>query len=76
MRKILDGTKELSRDVWGQEDAIRDLALMLWHHVRGDRRVTLLMGPTGSGKTLLANGVARFWPHVAWVDGSQVTTEG
>ena len=68
--------KELSRDVWGQEDAIRDLALMLWHHVRGDRRVTLLMGPTGSGKTLLANGVARFWPHVAWVDGSQVTTEG
>lgn len=68
--------KELSRDVWGQEDAIRDLALMLWHHARGDRRVTLLMGPTGSGKTLLANGVARFWPHVAWVDGSQVTSEG
>lgn len=68
--------ERLSRRVWGQEAAVRDLAIMLWHHARGNRRVTLLMGPTGSGKTLLANQISQMWPTVCWIDGSQVTQEG
>ena len=68
---------ELEKSVIGQEEACRQMAIMMYQHLHGHRFVGLLAGPTGSGKSFLAENLEKLFPDVVYLrDVSNVTNEG
>jgi ATP-dependent Clp protease ATP-binding subunit ClpX len=77
---------ELSRDVVGQMEAKRALALAVYHHLQRSARGTeaaweksnvLLIGPTGSGKTHAIRALGRFLDTAVSIsDATSLTAAG
>lgn len=73
-REIRD---EIGRYVSGQEEACRQMAIVMYQHLHGHRSVNLVAGPTGSGKTYIAETLRRIFPDVVYIrDISNVTCDG
>lgn len=69
--------KELEKYVVGQDEACRQTAIIMYQHFHGHRSVNLLAGPTGSGKSFMAETLQKLFPDVVYLrDISNVTNEG
>ncbi len=72
-----DIKKGLEETVVDQAEACRKVAIMMYHHLQGRRFVSLLAGPTGSGKSFIAESLKRMFPDVVYMrDVSNVTQDG
>lgn len=68
---------ELERSVVGQEETCKRVAIMMYQHLHGHRSVQLLAGPTGSGKSHIAETLQKIFPDVVYLrDISNVTNDG
>ena len=75
--KPQDIKAELEKNVVNQEEACRKIAVMVYHHLHGHRFVGLLAGPTGSGKSFIAENLQRVFPDIVYIrDVSNVTCDG
>lgn len=54
----------LDRRVYGQKEAKRAAAMLLWNHVNGRRQNVLFAGPTGCGKTEIFRQLAKLYPNI------------
>ena len=57
----------LIKNVLEQETACRAVAVMTFQHLHGHRSTAILAGPTGSGKTFLAETLKRAFPDVVYL---------
>ncbi len=72
-----DIKRELEQHVVGQEEACKQVAIIMYQHLHGHRSVNLLAGPTGSGKSFLAETLQKIFPDVVYLrDISNVTNDG
>ena len=68
---------ELTSNIVGQDEACRKVAVMMYQHLRGHRFVGLLAGPTGSGKSFIAENLKKLFPKIVYMrDISNVTNDG
>lgn len=73
-RSIYEG---LRRDVYGQDEACRAAAIVMYKHLAGNRTNVLLHGPTGSGKSEIWRSLSRRFPNkIRMVDFSRVVGDG
>lgn len=66
----------LKKSIYGQENAVRAAAMLLYNHRKGRRRNLLFIGPTGSGKTEIWRACSALHPGIRIVDSSMITGEG
>lgn len=67
----------LEQFIVGQSEACRQVAIFMYQHLHGHRSVNLLAGPTGSGKSLMAETLQKLFPDVVYLrDISNVTNDG
>ena len=66
----------LGEYVYGQEEAKRGAAIMLYHHMKGRRRNMILTGPTGCGKTEIWRTLQKQFPFIKIVNGPQLACDG
>lgn len=62
--------------IYGQEEAVRAAAMLVFNHARGRKRNILFIGPTGCGKTEIWRVAQQIYPHIRIVDGSRITQDG
>lgn len=68
---------ELSRHVYGQNNAKRALSMLAYHHLNGHPSSLLIGGPTGSGKSALIEALSKIpGMDVRVLDGSRLTADG
>lgn len=68
---------ELLKSVIDQDDACRKVAMMVYQHLHGHRFVGMLAGPTGSGKSFIADKLKDMFPDLVYIrDVSNVTCDG
>ncbi len=68
---------ELVKNVVNQDEACRKVAVMMYQHLRGHRFVGMLAGPTGSGKSFIAENLKKIFPDMVYLrDVSDVTNDG
>lgn len=69
--------KELTKYVVDQDDACRKVSVMVYQHLRGHRFVGMLAGPTGSGKSFIAESLKKLLPNLVFIrDVSNVSCDG
>ena len=69
--------RELEKHVVGQEEACRQVAIMMYQHLQGHRFVGMLAGPTGSGKSYMTEVLKRLFPDVVHLrEISNITNDG
>ncbi|MCR4792669.1 MAG: AAA family ATPase [Lachnospiraceae bacterium] len=69
--------KNLIKDVVDQDEACRKVSVMMYRHIRGSRFVGMLAGPTGSGKSFIAESLSKMFPDVIYIrDISNVSCDG
>lgn len=66
----------LSGGVYGQDQAKREAAILLWNHMRGIKQNMLFAGPTGCGKTEIFRQLQKIYPYIAIYDANSLTGEG
>ena len=67
----------LEEKVINQDEALKKVSVMLYQHFRGHRFVGMLAGPTGSGKTYIAEAIRDAFPDITYIrDISNVTCDG
>lgn len=66
----------LEEYVYGQEEAKRGAAIMLYHHMKGRRRNMILTGPTGCGKSEIWRTLKKQFPFIKIVNGPQLACDG
>lgn len=67
----------LDARIYGQEDAKKAAAMVMWHSLNGRRSHVLFCGPTGCGKSEIWRVMARTFPHrVRMMDMSRMSNEG
>ena len=67
----------LEMKVVNQEQACKAVAIMMYQHLHGHRFVGMLAGPTGSGKSFIAESLKEIFPDVVYIrDVSNVTCDG
>ena len=72
--EILD---ELKKSVIDQDEACKKVAMMVYQHLHGHRFVGMLAGPTGCGKSFIADKLSEMYPGLIYVrDVSNVTCDG
>ena len=68
---------QLSRDVYGQDEAKKAISMLAWHHLNGRASSLLLAGPTGSGKSALIEALEKVpGIEVRTLDGSRLQPDG
>lgn len=73
-RSIYEG---LRRDVYGQDEACRAAAIVMYKHLAGNRTNALFHGPTGSGKSEIWRSLSRRFPNkIRMVDFSRISGDG
>ena len=72
-----DIKRELEKNVLNQDEACRKVAVMMYQHLHGHRFVGLLAGPTGSGKSFIADSLKSLFPDIVYLrDVSNVSCDG
>lgn len=72
-----DIKKGLEETVVDQDEACRKVSVKMYHHLQGHRFVGILAGPTGSGKSFIAESLQRMFPDIVYLrDISNVTQDG
>lgn len=66
----------LNTYVYGQDKAKKEAAMLMWNHMRGNKRNIVMAGPTGSGKTEIFRNLSKIYPNIAIFDATQFTGEG
>ncbi len=66
----------LEHNVYGQKDAKRAAAMLLWNHVNGRRQNMLFAGPTGCGKTEIFRQLAKIYPNIVIHNATSLTGTG
>ena len=66
----------LDRRVYGQKEAKRAAAMLLWNHVNGRRQNVLFAGPTGCGKTEIFRQLAKLYPNIVIHNATSLTGAG
>ena len=66
----------LDRRVYGQKEAKRAAAMLLWNHVNGRRQNVLFAGPTGCGKTEIFRQLAKLYPNIVIHNATSLTGTG
>lgn len=72
-KKIYD---YLNTYVYGQDKAKKEAAMLMWNHMRGNKRNIVMAGPTGCGKTEIFRTLSNIYPNIAIFDATQFTGEG
>ena len=68
---------QLSRDVYGQDEAKRAISMLVWHHLNGRPGSLLMAGPSGSGKTALIEALDKIpGIEVRTLDCSRLAPDG
>lgn len=68
---------ELKKSVIDQDEACRKVALMVYQHLHGHRFVGMIAGPTGCGKSFIADKLSEMYPGLIYIrDISNVTCDG
>lgn len=68
--------KYLDRNVYGQKEAKRAAAMLIWNHVNGRRQNVLFAGPTGCGKTEIFRQLAKLYPNIVIHNATSLTGTG
>ena len=68
--------EHLDRRVYGQKEAKRAAAMLLWNHVNGRRQNVLFAGPTGCGKTEIFRQLAKLYPNIVIHNATSLTGAG
>ena len=63
----------LDERVYGQKDAKRAAAMLLWNHVNGRRQNVVFAGPTGCGKTEIFRQLAQIYPNIKIHNAPSIT---
>lgn len=63
----------LDEHVYGQKDAKRAAAMLLWNHVNGRRQNVVFAGPTGCGKTEIFRQLAQIYPNIKIHNAPSIT---
>ncbi len=72
-----DIKREIEKSVVDQEEACRKVAILMYQHLKGHRFVGLLAGPTGSGKSFIAENLKKAFPDIVYIrDVSNLTCDG
>ena len=66
----------LSKRIYGQKEAVRAAAMLLYNHMRGIKRNLLFIGQTGSGKTEIWKVCKQLYPNIHIIDSTVITGEG
>lgn len=66
----------LSESVYGQEQAKRSAATLLYQHMQGHRRNMLMAGPSGCGKTEIWRTLQRKFSCIKIINGPQLSCDG
>lgn len=66
----------LARDIYGQEDAVKAAAMLLYNHRQGRKRNLLFIGQTGCGKTEIWRACGKLHPGIRIIDSTALTGEG
>ena len=79
-KAILDSPPEiyrwLSKHIYGQEQAVKAAAMLLYNHAQGRKRNILFIGQTGSGKTEIWRVCKEIYPRIRIIDSTMITEEG
>lgn len=69
--------ESIRKYVYGQDEACRAAAIVMYKHLNGQRTNALFHGPTGSGKSEIWRSLARMFPgKIRMVDFSRVAGDG
>ena len=66
----------LKKRIYGQENAVRAAAMLLYNHRRGRRRNLLFVGQTGCGKTEIWRVCSELYPSIRIIDPTRVRDAG
>ena len=66
----------VSRQVYGQREAVKAASMLVYNHLRGRKRNMMFIGPTGCGKTEIWRVMSSLYPNIKIVDCTQLTMEG
>ena len=66
----------LSKRIYGQKEAVRAAAMLLYNHIHGRKRNVLFVGQTGSGKTEIWRVCRQLYPGIRIIDSTVITGEG
>ena len=77
---VLSSPREIShyleKRIYGQRDAVRAAAMLLYNHAHGRKRNLLFLGPTGCGKTEIWRVCKEIYPEIHIIDSTRITGEG
>lgn len=68
--------ERLTKHIYGQENAVRAAAMLLYNHVHDRKRNILFIGQTGSGKTEIWRVCKQLYPNIRIIDSTLITEEG
>ena len=66
----------LNDSVYGQDEAKKAAAMLLWNHVHGRRQNIVFAGPTGSGKTEIFRQLSKIYPNIVIHNATSITGTG
>lgn len=66
----------LGEHVYGQEEAKRGAAMLVYNHLQGHRRNMLVAGPTGCGKTEIWRTLQKKFSFIKIINGPQLSCDG
>lgn len=66
----------LDKNVYGQKEAKKAAAMLLWNHVNGRRQNVLFAGPTGCGKTEIFRQLSKLYPNIVVHNATSLTGTG
>ena len=68
--------ERLKKHIYGQENAVRAAAMLIYNHEQGRKRNILFIGQTGSGKTEIWRVCKQLYPNIRIIDSTLITEEG
>ena len=66
----------LQDNVYKQDEYCKKSAMLLYNHARGIPSRLIVCGPSGNGKTLVAEQIKKLWPKTIIVNAATLTKEG
>lgn len=66
----------LDKNVYGQTEAKKAAAMLLWNHINGRRQNVVFAGPTGCGKTEIFRQLSKLYPNIVIHNATSITGTG